>query len=225
MNTKFLRWLISIIVSITCKVELFGEENIPPSGGFIVVSNHLGRLDVFLVYKLLKRNDIIMGVAEKYQKYALYRYAAKSLDAIWVDRYNVDFVALRKIIKRLNKGGVLVIAPEGTRSPKESLIYGKSGAAYLAVKTNLPILPVGVTGTEDRIVKNNLKKFRKSKVSIQVGKMFTLPPMKRENHSEKLADYSDEIMCRIAYLLPKKYRGVYANHPRLEELLSDNRNY
>jgi len=221
MNSIFFRWLINVILSLTCKIQLFGEPNIPDKGGCIVVSNHLGRLDVLLVYKQIKRNDIILGIAEKYQKYTLYRIAAKSLNAIWLDRYKVDFKALRLILKRLKAGGVLVMAPEGTRSPTGALIEGKHGAAYLAFKTNLPILPVAITGTEDQTIIRNLKRLKKSSVIIHIGNKFYLPTSSYEKQSDALVNYTDEIMCQIAALLPPGYRGIYTAHPRLHDLIAD----
>jgi 1-acyl-sn-glycerol-3-phosphate acyltransferase len=113
----------------------------------------------------------------------------------------------------------LVIAPEGTRSRTGSLIEAKPGASYLATKLDRPIVPVGITGTEDQALLGNLKKLRRGSIVVTAGPSFTLPPLPKENRDEALKQYTDEIMCHIAALLPEKYRGVYANHPRLKELL------
>lgn len=218
MFRNLVNWLINGIVYATCNLEVNGLDNIPEEGNCIVASNHLGRMDVLLSYKIIKRSDIILTIAEKYGKFFVFRLAADALDAIFIDRYNVDFRGLRIVIKRLKQGGVLVIAPEGTRSQEEALMLGKMGTAYLAKKTNSAIIPVALTGTEDRIVKNNLMKLKRSKVSVTIGQSFRLSPLPKENRNENLRNSTDEIMCRIAFLLPPKYRGVYANHPRLREL-------
>ena len=97
---------------------------------------------------------------------------------------------------------------------------GKPGVAYLALKAEVPIVPVGLTGTEDRVVIERLKHLKKSEIKIIVGKPFNLPPIQRKNRDADLKQYTDEIMCRIGVLIPEKYRGVYANHPRLKELLT-----
>ena len=81
------------------------------------------------------------------------------------------------------------------------------------------IVPVGITGTEDEALLGNLKKLRRGYITVTAGPIFTLPPLPRENRDEALKLYTDEIMCHIAALLPEKYRGVYANHPKLKELL------
>ena len=97
---------------------------------------------------------------------------------------------------------------------------GKPGVAYLAMKAGLPILPVALTGTEDRVVVDQLKHLKKSEIKVIVGPAFTLPPVKGREREAALKEYTDEIMCRIGALLPEKYRGVYAEHPRLKELLT-----
>ena len=114
---------------------------------------------------------------------------------------------------------ILVIAPEGTRSKTEALQEGKMGVAFLASKSGFPVLPVAVTGTEDRRVLENLKHFRRSKIIVRAGEPFYIEIPKGKGREQLMREATDEIMCRIAALLPESYRGVYANHPRLKELL------
>jgi len=198
--------------------------NVPETGGAIVVTNHIGRLDALLGVILADRDDFILMVAEKYQKNAFWRWTGKEVDAVWLDRYDADFNTLRIVYKRLKKGEILGMAPEGTRSKSETLVEGKPGAAYLAGKTGLPIIPVGLTGTEDRVVKerlSHLRHLRRLDIDITIGDPFYLPPMDRKNRDAYLEHNTEEIMCRIAALLPSAYRGVYADHPRLQELLAE----
>jgi len=216
---KFFRGLIILILRLTIKVETIGLENVPLQGSCIIASNHLGRLDALLVYLLIPRKDIILTVAEKYHKVAFFRWAAKSLNALWLDRFNADIGAMRAVLKRIQNGEMYVIAPEGTRSKTEALIIGQPGAAYIAAKTGAPIIPVALTGTEDRIVGDNLKKLRRSPVVVRMGKPFKLTPLDRKNRDNDLQQKTDEIMSQIAVMLPPQYHGVYADHPRLVELL------
>jgi 1-acyl-sn-glycerol-3-phosphate acyltransferase len=120
----------------------------------------------------------------------------------------------------MKAGSILVIAPEGTRSKTETMAEGKPGVAYLAMKARVPIVPVGLVGTEDRVVVEQLKHLKKSEIKITVGMPFNLPAIQRVNREEVLKQCTDEIMCRIGALLPEKYRGVYADHSRLKELLT-----
>ena len=128
----FARSLIKLIIRLTCRLEIHGLERLPKTGAFAVASNHLGRLDPLLVYYLLDRRDIIMLVAEKYRENALARWFVRQLDGIFVDRFEADFRAVREALTRLRSGGLLVLAPEGTRSPTGALIEGPHGISYLA---------------------------------------------------------------------------------------------
>jgi len=218
MAYRLVRFLLNLFFRLFIHFDITGMENVPPSGGFIAAANHLGRLDVALVYHLLDRRDVYLMVAEKYQKYAIVRWLVKRMDAIWVDRFGADFRALREMLNRLQRGGVLAIAPEGTRSQNGALIEGRPGVSFLAAKAGVPILPVAATGTQDALVKEQLSHFRKPHITVRIGQPFMLPPLQGQDRDAVLQEYTDEIMCRIAALLPPDYRGVYADHPRLRQL-------
>jgi len=220
MGYKLARFLINLFMALAARIELHSAEPISNlRGSFVIASNHIGRLDAILIYKFIPRDDIIMLVAEKYREIPLARWFVKQLDAIWIERFNADFSALRQTLSRLNKGGVLVLAPEGTRSPTATLQKAWPGASYLAAKAGAPIAPVALVGCEDAKFFPNLKRLRRTRVDIYVGKPFTLPPVPVQGRDAALEQDTDEIMCRIAALLPPAYRGYYADHPRLKELL------
>jgi 1-acyl-sn-glycerol-3-phosphate acyltransferase len=139
-------------------------------------------------------------------------------NAIWLNRFEADYAALRQILARMEKGGMLVIAPEGTRSKTEALQEAKLGVAFLASKSGYPVLPVAVTGTEDRAIAENLKRFKRSKILVRAGELLHIQIPKGKGREEAMRVATDEIMCQIGSLLPDKYRGVYADYPRLKEL-------
>jgi 1-acyl-sn-glycerol-3-phosphate acyltransferase len=197
------------------RINMENPERIPKEGGCVVVSNHIGRLDAMLGIVLAERDDVIMFVAEKYQKYAFWRWVVGQVDGIWLNRFETDFHALREVHKRLKAGGILAIAPEGTRSQSGKLLPGKHGAAFLAAKAGVPIVPVALTGTEDTVVKARLRRWQRLDVTIRVGEPFELPPLDRKDRDAYLEAQTTEIMCRIAALLPPDYHGHYAEHPRL----------
>jgi 1-acyl-sn-glycerol-3-phosphate acyltransferase len=101
------------------------------------------------------------------------------------------------------------------------LIEGKPGVTYLAARSGFPVFPVAITGTEDKVVLGNLKRFRKSDITLTAGDPFVIPPLTPKDRDAALQKYTDEIMCRMAALLPERYRGVYADHSRLRELLHE----
>lgn len=216
----FLRWLIRTIVKLIARVEVHGYENLPSSGAYVIATNHLGMLDAAMLYFAIERWDVFIPVAEKWEENPLIRFMGRYFNLIFIDRFNPDLKALRKIIALMEAGNILVIAPEGTRSRVGSMIEGKPGVSYLAAKLNRPIVPVGLAGTEDRVILGNLKRLKRSQIVIRAGIPFSLPPIPRKYRDATLKQYTDEIMCRIAALLPEKNRGVYAEHPRLRELLT-----
>jgi 1-acyl-sn-glycerol-3-phosphate acyltransferase len=217
---NFVRWLIHRIVDLVATVEIRGYEKIPREGGIVIATNHLGMLDAPMAFYGLPWLDLFIPVAEKWEEIPLLRLLAKPLNLIFVDRFNPDLRAVREMMRRMKEGQTLVIAPEGTRSRIEQMAEGKPGVAYLASKFGWPILPVALSGTEDRVFLSNLKRLRKTRITIQAGDVFRLPPVPKEKRDEALRQYTDEIMCRIAAMLPEKNRGVYSEHPRLKELLA-----
>jgi len=220
---RVLRFLIRVLLKLIARFEIHGKENVPLTGGMVIASNHIGILDIIMVYFAIDRTDLFIPVAEKWEKIGWIKWLGKQLNFLFVDRYNPDLKALRKMIALMEEGKCLVIAPEGTRSRVGSLIEGKPGVAYLAARSGFPVIPVAITGTEDEVVFPNMKRFRKSNITLTGGKQFNIPPLPKTNRDEALQRSTDEIMCRIAALLPEKYRGVYAEHPRLKELLEEQR--
>jgi len=220
----FVRGLIRAILNLIADIEVTGRENVPEHGGMVVASNHIGIIDIVMFHYVFERFDMFIPLAEKWEEQGWIRWLAKQLNFIFVDRFNPDLKALRKMIGLMEAGNALVIAPEGTRSRTGALIEGKPGVAFLAARSGFPIVPVAITGTEDKVIFGNLKRFRKSQVTLTGGEPFTLPPLPRDKRDETLQQYTDEVMCQIAVLLPERYRGVYAEHPRTKELLTTDAN-
>ena len=219
MKYKTLRSIVRFVVRLFADIEVNGIEKMP-EGNFIAAANHLGRLDTAALLCIMDREDIIMPVAEKYKNHPFFGAIGRSANAIWLNRFDADYSALRQILERMKLGGMLVIAPEGTRSKTEALQMGKMGVAFLASKSGYPVLPVAVTGTEDRLIVENLKRFRRSRITATAGDPFYIEIPKGKGREEAMRAATDEIMCRIGMMLPEKYRGVYAEHPRLKELLA-----
>lgn len=217
---RLLRFLIRILLRLIARFELHGKENVPLTGGMILAANHNGILDIFMVYFGLDRLDLFIPVAEKFEKIGWIRWLGKHLNFLFVDRFNPDLKAIRRMIALMEDGKCLAIAPEGTRSLTGALNEGKPGVAYLAARSGFPVVPIAITGTADKAVIENVTHFRTSYITLTGGKPFVIPPLPNNDRDAALQKYTDEIMCQIAVLLPEKYHGFYAGHPRLKELLS-----
>jgi 1-acyl-sn-glycerol-3-phosphate acyltransferase len=215
--SNLIRIIIRGLFNALTRVRIQGIENVPKTGGCLLAVNHLSLLEPPLVFGMLKREKMTALVAKKYRQKLFFRWLIRAVDGIWINREETDFQALREALAFLKDGGALGIAPEGTRSQTGALIEAKTGAAYLAEKARVPVVPVAVNGTETAFSK--LKRLRRPGIELRFGKPFDLPPVERSTRAEDLQRNTDEIMCRIAALLPPPYRGVYADHPRLKELL------
>lgn len=215
------RGVVTLCYRLISTVEIAGLENVPMEGPFIAAANHVGRLDVGLIIVAFPRPDVVLMIAEKYKKYALYRWLVKNLDLLWVDRFNADLAVVRGMQKRLKAGQVLAIAPEGTRSATGAMQEGWPGAVFIAATAGAPIYPVGLVGTRDREVLANLKRLKRTKIMVTIGRPIVFGPLPRENREAEMAARTAELMCQIAALVPEDYRGVYADHPRLQEILAE----
>lgn len=221
MVRKLLYWTIKIFFKVFTRVDARGVENIPEKGGVIIAVNHTGRMEIFLTFIMTNRKDVTGLAAEKYEDIWITRYLIEAIDGIFLDRYNPDYGALKKALVYLKKGWVLGIAPEGTRSPTLSLTEGKQGVAFLAAKSGVPVIPVGIIIPKDTFWQ--VLKLRRPQIIITFGKAFSLPPLIRKERESQLQSGTEEIMCHIAALLPTDMHGFYAGKSRLKEILRQNR--
>jgi 1-acyl-sn-glycerol-3-phosphate acyltransferase len=214
-----IRWIIRLIFRLLARVNVSGLENVPRQGGILMAINHLSRVDPPLIYYLVGRNDASALVADSYKSNPFFSLMVYLVGGIWINRQEADIHALRLARAHLQGGGLLGVAPEGTRSHTGSLISAKTGVAYLADKADMPVLPAAISGTETAFAQ--LFRLRRPQINVQFGVPFRLPPIDRQERDACLQHNTDEIMCRIASMLPPQYWGVYAGHPRLEQLLAD----
>lgn len=211
---KLLRIVLYFLFHNLTRLHVTGQEHLPTTGGCIVAGNHLGILDGPLIYCLLTRLDATALAADTHRSNPLYRWIVDLAGGIWIDRTTADFHALKQAREYLKYGGLLGMAPEGTRSPTHQLIRGKPGVAFLASSAgNVPIVPLALTGTEKAV--EQLLRFRRPLITVQFGEAFILPAVDRKDKEASLQRNTDEIMCRIAAMLPSHYRGAYADCPNL----------
>ncbi len=223
MKRKLLHVVFNFLLRLLTRLDIQGKENVPEVGACVMVSNHLGMVDAPLVFALLDRKDSTGVVAKKHQKNILLKWIINTSGAIWINREEADTKAIRAIRNFLDEGGIVGIAPEGTRSKTGGLLEGKTGAAYFVNLTDVPVLPAGITGTDN--LSYWWKRLKRPPVTIRFGETFKLPQVERSRREEGLRENTEEIMCRIAALLPPDKRGVYANHPRTQELLAEDSSY
>lgn len=219
MKRETLQRIMYYVFDHITVTRFYGLENIPKEGGIIVATNHMSRIDIPLLFVNPVRPDITALVTNKYLKYPIINWFVKTAGAIYIDRERADFGAFREAQKLIKRGVSMGIAPEGTRSKIGELMEGKAGMILLAIRSGAPIVPVGLAGTDTAF--KRMKSFRKPHLAARFGKPYIIEELPRENREEAMQKAIDEIMCRIASLLPPRYWGYYKDHPRLQELIAE----
>ena len=199
------------------KLEIVGREHVPMEGPLIVASNHLNNADPPMVALAIPRYPTYMAKQEMIN-WPILGPAFRIFGAFPVRRGEADRSALRMATEVVQKGAMLVMFPEGTRSRTGGLGRGHPGTGLIALRTGAPVLPVAVTGSEGITWPWIFLKPRSVKhIRVVIGEPFRLPPVERIT-SEAAAEATATIMRRIAALLPPQYRGVYAEaEPEAEQ--------
>ncbi|MBL7161309.1 MAG: 1-acyl-sn-glycerol-3-phosphate acyltransferase [Anaerolineales bacterium] len=205
---RLLHGLVRLAVKLVIKLEVRGREHFPKHGPLLVVSNHLGDADLVVGLALSLIPVDFLGKVELFD-FPIAGWLLESYGTIWLHRGNPDRRAIRAVLQGLAAGRIIAIAPEGRESLTGTLEEGTRGAAYLALKADVPVLPVAVTGTENWRVYGNLKRLRRTEVSVTVGAPFRLKIS--DNRQQAIKQGTEEIMKAIAQLLPPEYQGVYRN--------------
>lgn len=205
---KLIRWLSKAMVFLWARPVLVGLDNIPKKGPALFVSNHLGDADLIVGFAYGPEYVDSLAKIELYD-IPLLGWILHTYGFIWVHRGQADRRMLRTVLQAFEEERMVAIAPEGRESLTGSLEQGTGGAAYLALKGDVPIVPVTFTGTENRIVFNNLKRFRKTNVSMTIGKPFRLKHLQDRRMSIQIG--TEVIMNTLAQQLPPQYRGVYSS--------------
>ena len=205
---KFGRLLARLMMRIFGKVELVGLEKVPPVGPLIVTPNHQSNADPALLAQAFKRPLWFMGKRGLFGHFVT-RYFMTGFHVYPVDRDKRDIDGLRWCLDTLNSDRALVIFPEGTRHPG-GLGKATDGAVYLALKTQAPLIPVAITGTET--MKSMLRvAFPFRKLRVVIGNPYTLPGVEGRIPRPVMESLSRDLMLRIAALLPLQYRGRYGD--------------
>ena len=209
----FSRPPIAVALSIVCDYEIKNRNISIPDEPLIVVSNHLSWFDIPLLAIAIPRRISFMAKKEYFHS-PVHAFLLRLYGSFTVDRGSVDRSAFDQAAVALQGGRALGIFPEGTRSRTLQLQQGKLGAAFIALRSNPVILPVGISGTEKIRQKYEGKKrlLYRPKVTVNVGQPFKLPPVSGRPGRTALTRSTETIMRQIADLLPEDYRGVYRDN-------------
>lgn len=197
-----------VIWSLAGRLTITGTEAMPPFGPLLVASNHLSYNDAGTLVVALPRPIVFLAKKELWNN-PVGRFYCDAVGAVPLDRQRGGGEALRYALEALQKDQAILMFPEGGISETGQLRRARTGLAWLALKTQAPILPVGISGSE---------KFPAWRMpvplaswQVNIGTPFTPPQVDGPITKPLLNSVTDMIMERIAALLPESYRGVYAD--------------
>lgn len=184
------KFILYLLFKILFRLQSFGKNNFPQKGGFIIASNHLSFLDPIAVglvsfrkVKFLARDDLFNNKA--------FAFLLKSLGAIPIKKGGAaNIKPLKKALQILGEKHGIVIFPEGTRSQSGELQKMYNGIGFLAIKSNCPVIPVLIVGT-DKVLPIKAKFARLRKIMVYVG--HPIVPLQINDKSESFKAFS----CRV----------------------------
>ena len=186
-----------------------GRENIPLTGPLILVANHVHVLDPLLLVFTLPRWIIFVAKEELFHSLFLRLWLrwAGSLPLQRDGKVTEKQRILESAKKALQEGLILGMFPEGGRSHDGKLRKAKPGSAVIASKTDVPLLPVGVVGTDK--IHGISWLWKRPPIVVKIGKPFKLPPTTNKISKTQMQLLTMQLMREIAALLPPEYQGAY----------------
>jgi 1-acyl-sn-glycerol-3-phosphate acyltransferase len=192
--------------------EVYGLENIPEQGACLVALNHESYFD-FICFTAVIDRKIHYLAAEKFFEHQVWKRVMSAMECIRVDRFcRVNRTALKHLNDVIARGRLVGIFPEGTRSVDGRLMRGKPGVAYLAQRTGIPVIPVGLIGTYEIMSRHNrIPRLRKAVIRIGKPIRFESPESGKAT-PEQMQGITDQIMLKIAELTGESYPCAEAAH-------------
>lgn len=185
-----IKFILKILAKIIYKVKITGKENIPKEGGALICGNHIHALDAALIVCLAKRKINVLGKKELFENPIL-KWLGKIFGVFPVKRDGTDIAAIKISLSLLKKNELLLIFPEGTRNGISKGIKLRNGAINLAIKSKVPIIPVGIKG--------DFKIFKK--ITLNYGKPIYYNNFERINKDkEQIEKLTNELMNTILKL-------------------------
>ena len=206
---RIVRPLFRGLFHILSRVKVEGVEHVPKGGGYLVVGNHVSIIDPAFMVSFWPEDLEAAGAVAVLER-PFQGWLMRSYGALHVHRGSADRAMLEGMVAILKAGRPAFKDPEGERSHKPGMQAAKPGAAYIIGKAGVPVVPVGIIGTE--AVDEVLNPLKRPSLRMVIGEPIELPPVPFRSAARKqaLRENTDRIMYAIAGLLPEAYRGVYS---------------
>lgn len=202
------------IFHLLSRVRIFGLENVPASGAYLIAINHISILEPPLLIAFWPVAPEAVGAVDIWNKRGQ-STLARYYGGIQVHRGEYDRQLVERMITVLKSGRPLLIAPEGGRSHVPGLRPGLPGVAYVVDRVKIPVIPVGIVGTTEDFFKR-VRHGERNLLEMRIGAPVLLPAIEGRGEARRAAlqQNVDLIMYHIAALLPPEYQGVYTRDGR-----------
>ena len=219
MIYKIVAYIVKFGTGILCRIDAPDIHKVPARGPLIVITNHTGQLEVAVFFGLLQPRPVTGWAKIESWDNAFLNWLFNLWGLIPVRRGEGDTSALRKAIKALEDRLIFGIAPEGTRNKTGKLKRAHPGAVMLAIHSGATLLPIAHWGGENFL--KNLPRFKRTEFHVRVGKPFRLNLEGVKVTREIRQQIVDEMMIRLAELLPPDYQGEYEQVTKNEKILTE----
>jgi 1-acyl-sn-glycerol-3-phosphate acyltransferase len=208
--------LMRTVFRMCFKMDTKEFDKVPTNGPFMIVANHTSALDGPLMYVFMQPRKLVAMAKKELWNHRFTRFIMNLWGSIPVDRENMGRESMEQCFAVLDRGDILAIAPEGTRNSTGELQEGKAGVAFIAHRKQVPMVPIVVLGFEN--FSRNIKRLRRTPLLIAVGEPFEIIKKGGRLDASGRQQLVDEIMLRLAGLMPKEYWGYYSDREALFEL-------
>jgi 1-acyl-sn-glycerol-3-phosphate acyltransferase len=199
----FVKWGTRIL----CRIDAPEMDKVPMKGPLICYANHSAMIEVPVFFGLLMPRRITGWAKIELWDHPFFRWIFNLWNIIPIKRGEADTTALRKAIEALNEGYIFGLAPEGTRNVTGRLKRALPGAVMLVLHSHAPLLPIAHWGGEN--FTKNSRRLKRTDFHVRIGEPICLKLEGTRVTREVRQQIMDEMMYRLAELLPPEYRGEY----------------
>ena len=217
LGLRLVKPVVATVIRSYWRVHLHGEENVPRAGAAILAANHIGVLDGPVLVALTRRLTFALAKHELFT--GLPGRFLAHVGQISLNRRSIDTAAITRAIQILRAGDVLAVFPEGSRTGGE-VTYARGGAAYLAMVTGAPVVPVAILGTREIGHTRGQLPGRRRPIHVVYGEPLVVPRSDWPRRKAAVAEWTELLRSRLAghVLAAQGMTGLPLPGPALRKL-------
>ncbi len=207
LSERMINSLLRTFFRLFFRIDRSELAKVPQAGPLLMMVNHTSNLEGPMLYAFLQPRPLHALAKQELWEQKFMAYLMDMWKSIPVDRQNMGRSTMDACFKVLEDRHILAIAPEGTRSKDGNLQEGKGGVAFIAHKKDVPMIPVAVMGFPS--FSKNIRRLRRTVITIKVGEVFEIVQKGGRIDADTRQALADEIMMRLAIMMPNEMRGHY----------------